>query len=293
MADISILKEILGDEIIRGFSDSSIFEIIVNSDGKLFFESNKGKNFIANVCTRKMRSAISVICDLTNSFISAKNPDISVDLPADFPFLGARANLVIPPMVKSASLTIRKHSNHSSDLESALASGVLDSDSFEIIKNAIGNYENIVIAGKPQSGKTTLVRAILNSLKDYSNIKDRVLVLEETREIGVDLEDVEYLQTIESVRDMTDLTRSSVRMRPNRIIVGEVRDSSAYGMLQAWNTGSSGGICTIHANSCVSIPQRLIDLCKGGGTDNVESLIALTMNILVFIEHDINTRALD
>ncbi|GGF93777.1 MULTISPECIES: ATPase, T2SS/T4P/T4SS family [Cysteiniphilum] len=288
--DIVLLKEILGNEIMSAFADENIFEIIVNSDGRLIVEDNTGKHHIADLEPVRIRNAISVICQVTNQYVSKKNSDVSLELPKIAPFNGARAQLLIPPTVKAASMTIRKHNVVSLTLHDALSSEVIDGDVFNILKEAISSYRNIIICGKAQSGKTTLVRAMLNSLKEFSNHKDRILILEETREIELDVEDKEYLQTTQGIRTMTDLASKTVRMRGNRLIVGEVRDESAYGMLQVWNTGCPGGISTLHANSPETTPQRLVDLCSPVSSQP-HALIAIAVDLIVFIEHDSTVKA--
>jgi len=291
MNELNLLQQTLGADIMRAFSDESVSEIIVNPDSSLIIEDRDDKHFVGKVDPKMTRHSISIMCQIADKYISKESPSATIELPQNAPFFGARAQVKIPPMVKSASMTIRKHLQFKLSLENFLESEVLDSASYELIKNALINYDNILVVGKPKSGKTTLLKAILNSIPKHSNPKDRIIIMEDTAELEIDMEDVENTYTIEDVRSMSDLVKSSVRSRPDRIIVGEVIDGSAYGMLQAWNVGTSGNISTIHANSCEHTPQRLIDLCHMAGNTSAESLIASTIQTIVFIEKDITSPA--
>lgn len=286
MNEIQLLKETFGQEIMQAFARQDVSEIMVNPDNRLIIEDKAGKHVVGQCDPLQTRHAISVLCQLSDRYISQQDPSLTIALPDTAPFYGARAQVMIPPMVKHAAMTIRKHLKVHLTLDDFLSSGVIDEKAFSLIKNALINYQNILIAGQPKSGKTTLTKAILNSLPQYCNPKDRILVLEDTPEIDLDIEDVLHTTTEKGVRTMSDLVSNAVRSRPDRIIVGEVIDGAAYGLLQAWNTGCPGGISTLHANSCQATLQRLIDLCLLGGNAAPHGLIETTVQLIIFIEKD-------
>jgi type IV secretion system protein VirB11 len=140
---------------------------------------------------------------------------------------------------------------------------------------------NIVVAGGTSSGKTTLVNALL---AEVASLGERVLILEDTRELRCAAEDVVALRTKPGVASLADLVRSTLRLRPDRIIVGEVRGAEALDMLKAWNTGHPGGLTTVHANSAEAALTRLEQLIQEAVVTVPRPLIAEAIDLIVFIK---------
>ncbi|MDA7742533.1 ATPase, T2SS/T4P/T4SS family, partial [Francisellaceae bacterium] len=136
--------------------------------------------------------------------------------------------------------------------------------------------------GGTGSGKTTFSNALLDIL---TGTDDRILVIEDLPELQVRVDDLVTMTTTSHV-SMRDLVKGSLRMRPDRIIIGEVRDGAALDLLKAWNTGHPGGVCTIHANSVESVPYRLEDLIQEAVITVPRSLILQSVDLIVFISRD-------
>lgn len=291
MFDLSLdlFKNVVGQQILECFADKGINEIIVNPNGDLIVEGkDKPKQKIGEVNQSDILHAMGLLAEYRGVYLNADSPKMTVAFPNDYPFAGARVQVVIPPVTQGVSLTIRKHLKRKISLDSYLKDGVCDQKAFDILNEAIRTYQNIIISGKPNAGKTTLTLALLSQIPVVGNPNDRVILIEDKPELIVPVEDIVYMQTTSNI-DIVDLVKCAVGMRFDRVCVGETTDRAAFGMLKAWNTGNTGigagGISTLHANSTKAILQRLIDLCCENNIAPPISLITTVVQLLVHIEN--------
>lgn len=281
--NLDFLSNVFGQQVMAAFSDENVSEIIVNSDGKLILEENEKGKYVAGLANiADIRHAIDIVAQYRRVFLNTENPDISVSLPNDAPFHGARLQALIPPSVPAPSLTIRKHNRKIKALDTFLTQEIITETEYQFLVNAVKNRRNILVSGQPKSGKTTLTTALINQIPIF-HPQDRVLILEDVPELQLITEDTEYLQ-VSTSRSMMNLLRCAMRMRPDRIIVGEVTDGAAHDLLKAWNTGCAGGISTLHANSCRATLQRLVDLSCEKNIPAPITLILESIDVLVHIE---------
>jgi type IV secretion system protein VirB11 len=166
-------------------------------------------------------------------------------------------------------------------LEDYVSQDILKLAHADIIRHAIVSRKNILIAGGTGSGKTTLTNAILNEI---AATQDRVVIIEDTQELQCNADDCVSLRTKEECASMTDLLRATMRLRPDRIVIGEVRGPEALALLKAWNTGHPGGCATLHADSAERALSRLEQLVFEAGISAANRLIAEAVNLIVFIE---------
>ena len=281
--DIEFFKNVAGKNLLSCFESSEINEIIVNSNGDLIIEDKASKRKIDEVNQNDMLHFLSLLAEYRGVYLNKDNPTMCVALPYEKPFSGARIQAIVPPVVNAPSLTIRKHLKREISLDSYVESGTMPQSVYDFLSDSIANYRNIIISGQPNSGKTTLTLACLSQIAKVSNAADRILLLEDKPELLIPMNDVQALVVTNTV-DMTSLVRCAMSMRPDRIIVGEVTDKAALAMLKAWNTGSSGGISTLHANNNRATLQRLLDLCCENKIEPPISLITTTVDVLVHIE---------
>ncbi|MCX7123671.1 MAG: P-type conjugative transfer ATPase TrbB [Gammaproteobacteria bacterium] len=275
---LDMLETACGPTIMGYFNDPSIIEIMLNPNGELFIErltQGKVKTGII-VPLSQSENIIKLVASYKNQVIHEKSPMIATDIP----FLGARFQGWIPPVVTQPTFSIRKRATQIFGLDHYVNKKILSAEQAIFLKEAVLNHKNIIIAGGTSSGKTTFTNALLDIL---SGTQERILVLEDLPELQVLAEDIVTLNTSETV-SMRDLVKGSLRMRPDRIIVGEVRDGAALELLKAWNTGHPGGICTLHANSVESTPYRLEDLIREISISIPHYLITEAIDIVVFIE---------
>jgi P-type conjugative transfer ATPase TrbB len=162
-----------------------------------------------------------------------------------------------------------------------VAACILTPPQAHVLTQAVRERRNIVVAGGTSSGKTTLVNALL---AEVASLQERVVILEDTRELRCAAEDVVALRTKPGVASLADIVRSTLRLRPDRIIVGEVRGAEALDMLKAWNTGHPGGLTTVHANSAEAALTRLEQLVQETVVTVPRPLIAKAIDLVVFIK---------
>lgn len=167
-------------------------------------------------------------------------------------------------------------------IDDYIRDGILHEAHAQVLRDAVDERLNIVVAGGTGSGKTTLAGALINEMVERSDPNERYIIIEDTLEIQCRANNLVQLHTAESA-DMTRLVRTTMRLRPDRIIIGEVRGAEALALLKAWNTGHPGGVTTIHANSARAALTRLSSLVQEAGVPPQPELIAETINLLAFI----------
>jgi type IV secretion system protein VirB11 len=211
--------------------------------------------------------------------INKHSPILEGELPLD----GSRIEGITSPVTKAAALVIRKHSSAVFPMERYVAEKRIDQDSWRYLQDSIRNRKNLLIAGGTGSGKTTFVNAILDALSKLCT-DDRILILEDTVELKCEMENVLAMRTDpQSDTTMQKLVRASLRLRPDRIVVGEVRGGEALDLLKSWNTGHPGGICTIHANSAASSLARMEQLISEVSRTPMKDLIGEAVDVVVFL----------
>jgi len=281
MEDISIrmLKTAMGSEILELFNDKKVIEIMVNPDGKLWVErlGDKAPEFTGSYISEdKIMNFISIIATSTNTTITSEKPILSAELP----LYGSRFEAWIPPIVEKPSFTIRQKATMVYTLDDYVKSGIMTINQKEKINRAVKDRRNILVVGGTGTGKTTLTNAIL---EEIAKGEHRVFILEDTRELQCKAPNTVYLRTSDTM-DMQKLLKSTMRGRPDRIIVGEVRDGAALVLLKAWNTGHNGGISTVHANNAAAGLTRLEQLIQEVIITSQQALIAEAIDIIISIE---------
>jgi type IV secretion system protein VirB11 len=217
--------------------------------------------------------------------VHARAPIVSAELPES----GERFEGLMPPVSLAPCFSIRKPAQVIYRLEDYVTHHIMSVEAAQTLAHAITERRNIVVVGGTSSGKTTLVNALL---AEVAATGERVIILEDTRELQCAAEDCVTLRTKPGVVTLSDLVRSTLRLRPDRIIVGEVRGPEALDMLKAWNTGHPGGITTVHANSGRAALYRLEQLIQEAVISVPRRLIAEAVDLLVFLTGRGNHRKL-
>ena len=276
---VSKLQNALGEHLCVALEDPGVVEIMLNPDGKLFVERLGHGIAAAGKMTRSAaETVIGSVAHVLNSEIDDDRPIVSGELPIG----GHRFEGLLPPVVSGPSFTIRCRGSRLIPLEEYVGTAVMTDRQADVIRSAITSKLNILVAGGTGSGKTTLTNAILAEIVS-SSPDDRLIILEDTAEIQCTAENAVCLHTSDAV-GMSRLLMSTMRLRPDRIIVGEVRDGAALTMLKAWNTGHPGGVATIHSNSARSALQRLEQLTAEASHQPMQSVIGDAVDLIISIE---------
>lgn len=273
------LQDALGERICAALEDPSVVEIMLNPDGRLYIERlGIGIAAAGEMSRGAAEIVIGCVAHVLNSQADNSRPIVSGEIPLG----GHRFEGLLPPVVSGPSFTIRRRASRLIPLDDYVCANVMTSHQARIIRNAIASRLNIVVSGGTGSGKTTLANAVIAEIVAVAP-EDRLLILEDTAEIQCAASNAVALHTSDTV-DMARLLKSTMRLRPDRIIVGEVRDGAALTLLKAWNTGHPGGVTTIHSNSARSVLQRLEQLTAEVSQQSMQAVIGDAVDVIVSIE---------
>lgn len=273
------LQDALGDQLCVALDDATVVEIMLNPDGRLFIERlGHGVAAAGAMTPAAAEVVIGSVAHALQSEADDERPIISGELPIG----GHRFEGLLPPIVSGPAFTIRRRASRLIPLDDYVTSKVMTERQASAIRSAINSRMNIVISGGTGSGKTTLANAIIGEIV-ASAPDDRMVILEDTAEIRCAAENAVSLHTSDTV-DMARLLKSTMRLRPDRIIVGEVRDGAALTLLKAWNTGHPGGVTTIHSNTAMSALRRLEQLTAEASQQPMQEVIGEAVDLVISIE---------
>jgi type IV secretion system protein VirB11 len=284
---VAALKQAMGPVIAAALADRMVVEVMVNPDGKIWVDKiGEGRSFTGqSLASADADRILRLLADHVGEVVTRDRPRVSATLPET----GERFQGAFMPIVPSPAFAIRKRPEVVFTLDDYVEQVIMTAGQAAAIRAAAANRDNLLIVGGTGSGKTTLANAIL---AEPAFATDRVVLIEDTAELQCSAEDKVQMLTkrTEPVVTMTDLVRDTLRLRPDRIIIGEVRDGSALDLLKAWNTGHPGGLATIHANSALEGLTRLEDLI-GEATPRIPyRAITQAINVVIFIERAPNGR---
>lgn len=309
------LKRNLGPGILGGLNNPEIIEVMLNPDGCIWFDY-LGKGMMDSGYTLSSGAAHLVmesVAAMLGFVVTRENPILEGEFPLD----GSRFAGVLPPVVDAPTFAIRKKAirifslddyskptipvskdEHSTDYqkltndyeftnmvnayEDNSKRGIMTIKQAYLLKQAVKNAQNILVIGGTGSGKTTLINALLHEMSILCGA-ERVIIIEDTRELQCAVKNKVMLRTTEFV-DITALLRLTMRLRPDRICVGEVRGKEALALLKAWNSGHSGGSSTIHADSVADGLAKLDEYVQEANVPSKIKLIGRAVHFVVFIE---------
>ena len=273
-----MLRTAMGAAIARALDDPDVVEVLVNPDGHLWVDRHSSGRADAGVALtpQEAERIIRLVASHVRAEANARSPVVSAELPET----GERFEGLLPPVALAPCFAIRKPAGKIFHLTDYVSAEILTPFQASALAGAVEELRNIVIAGGTGSGKTTLANALLS---EVARLEQRVVIIEDTRELKCAARDAVTLRTKPGVATLAELVRSTMRLRPDRIIVGEVRGAEALDMLKAWNTGHPGGITTVHANSPRGALYRLEQLVQEAVVTVPRRLIAEAVDLIVFI----------
>jgi type IV secretion system protein VirB11 len=278
----AMLRTAMGPAIAAALGDPRVIEVMVNPDGALRVDIlGEGRvDTEVRLEPAQVERIIRLVASHARTEVHTASPIVSAELPPHGQGAGERFEGVLPPVSLAPCFSIRKPAAKIYTLLDYVSDGIMSVDTARLLSLAVVDRKNILVAGGTSSGKTTLANALL---AEMAHLDERVIIIEDTRELQCAASDVVALRTRAGSVSMADLVRSTLRLRPDRIIVGEVRGREALDMLKAWNTGHPGGIATVHANSAVSALYRLEQLVQETVVTVPRRLIAEAIDMVVFI----------
>ncbi|MGQ2948331.1 MAG: P-type conjugative transfer ATPase TrbB [Blastomonas fulva] len=282
-----MLRSALGPQIGAWLEEPNITEIMLNPDGRLWID-RLGLGLADTGCVLAAETGeriIRLVAHHVGAEVHPGAPRVSAELPGS----GERFEGLVPPVVAAPSFAIRKPASTVFTLEAYARAGIMSPVSAAALADAVANRANILVAGGTSSGKTTLANALL---AEVAKRCDRVVLIEDTRELQCAAPNLVGLRTKEGVASLSDLVRSALRLRPDRIPIGEVRGAEALDLLKAWGTGHPGGVGTIHAGSALGTLRRLEQLIQETVVTVPRALIAETIDIIAVLVRDAAGRRL-
>jgi P-type conjugative transfer ATPase TrbB len=273
-----MLRSALGPAIAAYLEDPSVVEVMLNPDGRLWIDrlssglQNSGETLAAADGERIVR----LVAHSVGAEVHAGAPRVSAELPET----GERFEGLLPPVVVAPTFAIRKPAVAVFTLEDYVARGVMTKQQADALRNAVAARKNILVAGGTSTGKTTLTNALL---AEIARTSDRVVLIEDTRELQCKAPNLVALRTRDGVISLSDLVRASLRLRPDRIPIGEVRGAEALELVKAWGTGHPGGVGTIHAGTALGALRRLEQLIQEAVVTVPRALIAETIDVIAVL----------
>jgi type IV secretion system protein VirB11 len=282
-----MLRTALGPSIAAWLDDPAVIEVMLNPDGRLWLDrlgegiSDTGMTLFAADGERIVR----LVAHHVGVEVHASSPRVSAELPEG----GERFEGLLPPVVAAPAFAIRKPAVAVFTLDEYAEAGIMSPAEAAALRDGVQTRANILVAGGTGSGKTTLVNALL---AEVAKTADRIVLIEDTRELQCAAPNLVAMRTKDGVVSLSDLVRSSLRLRPDRIPIGEVRGAEALDLLKAWGTGHPGGIGTIHAGTALGALRRMEQLIQEAVVTVPRALLAETIELVAVLARDGHGRRL-
>ena len=273
-----MLRTALGPAIAVWLEDPVVVEVMLNPDGRLWVDRLTGG--LVDTGERLAAADGERIVRLVAHHVGAEVHPASPRVSAELPETGERFEGLLPPVVTAPVFAIRKPAVAVFSLDDYVAAGIMAGVQADALREAVRERRNILVAGGTSTGKTTLTNALL---AEVAKTTDRVVLIEDTRELQCKSPNLVALRTKDGVASLSDLVRSSLRLRPDRIPIGEVRGAEALDLLKAWGTGHPGGIGTIHAGTALGTLRRLEQLIQEAVITVPRALIAETIDVIAVL----------
>ncbi|WP_336718086.1 P-type conjugative transfer ATPase TrbB [Asaia bogorensis] len=272
-----MLRTAMGGAITGQLADPAVVEVMLNPDGRLWVDrlsdglSDTG-DWIAPADAERI---VRLVAHHVGAEVHEGAPRVSAELPT-----GERFEGLLPPVVTAPSFAIRKPAVAVFTLDDYVAAGIMTAGQAAFLRRAVAERKNILVAGGTSTGKTTLVNALL---AEVAKTGDRVVLIEDTRELQCTAPNLIALRTREGVITLSELVRSGLRLRPDRIPIGEVRGAEALDLVKAWGTGHPGGVGTLHAGSVLAALYRLEQLIQEAVVTVPRAMIAETIDVIAVL----------
>ena len=276
---VRMLRTAMGPVIAAALEDPDVVEIMLNPDGSLWIDRlSTGRTPMGVMLpAQDGERIIRLVAAHVGAEVHAGKPLLTAEVPET----GERFEGILPPASpRGPAFSLRKRAIGVIGLDRYVGDGILTAEQVVFLRRAVHERKNILIAGGTSTGKTTLANALL---AEVALTGDRVLLLEDTVELQCAARDHVALRTLPGLVSLADLVRTTMRFRPDRVIVGEVRGGEALDMIKVWGTGHPGGIATLHASSPNGALLRIEQLILEVALTPPRALIAEAIDVIVYI----------
>jgi type IV secretion system protein VirB11 len=273
-----MLRTALGPLLLARLEDPGVAEVMLNPDGRVWVDRFEGGLAEAGLVLSAAdgERILRLVAHHVGAEIHAGRPRLAAELPGT----GERFEGLMPPLVAGPAFSLRKPASRVFPLSDYVAVGVMSVEQAELLAASVRDRDNILVVGPTSSGKTTLVNALLAEVAAGG---DRVVMIEDVRELQCAAPNLVALRTGEGTATLGELVRSALRLRPDRIIIGEVRGAEALDLIKAWGTGHPGGVGTLHAGSSLGALLRLEQLIQEAVVTVPRALIADTVDLIAVL----------
>jgi P-type conjugative transfer ATPase TrbB len=273
-----MLRTALGPLIAAHMEDATIVEIMLNPDGRLWVDRLSGglEDTGSRISPADAERIVRLVAHHVGAEVHAGMPRVSAELPES----GERFEGLVPPVVAAPCFAIRRPAIAVFSLDDYVQAEIMSWAQADVLRRAVRDRKNVLVAGGTSTGKTTLVNALL---AEVAKTRDRVVLIEDTRELQCAAANLVALRTKDGAASLSDLVRSALRLRPDRIPIGEVRGAEALDLLKAWGTGHPGGVGTLHAGSALGALRRLEQLIQEAVVTVPRALIAETVELIAVL----------
>lgn len=282
-----MLRSAFGSKILAWLEDPVVIEVMLNPDGRVWVD-RLGEGLAdtgANLTAADGERIVRLVAHHVGVEVHAGAPRVSAELPDG----GERFEGLLPPVVPAPAFAIRKPAVAVFTLTDYADAGIMSDRQAAMLATAVHDRQNILVAGGTGTGKTTLTNALL---AEVAKTNDRVVLIEDTRELQCSASNLVAMRTKDGVASLADLVRSALRLRPDRIPIGEVRGAEALDLVKAWGTGHPGGIGTIHAGSGRGALRRLEQLIQEAVVSVPRAMIAETIDLVAVLAREGHGRRL-
>ncbi len=261
--------------------DPSVVELSANQNGAVYVERlGQNPEHLGHLDAVARERIIRFCATESGIPVTEDSPIVSAKMPQT----GYRFEGVKPPASEAPLFSIRFHASRVLKMADYVGQEVVSQPQADFLLDAVRSHKNIIVAGGTASGKTTFLNMLIGEL-DSAEHDERLVIIEDTPEIQTQTKNAVFLKTTKTI-DMTRLLASSLRLRPDRIIVGEVRDGAALALIKAWNTGHPGGLTSVHANSALAALSRIDLLIREASAMPLPEVIGLGVDVVVFIKKE-------
>jgi len=274
-----MLQTAFGEPIMERLRDPDVLEVMLNPDGSVWLDrlSSGLESTGDRIAASDGERIIRLVAHHVGAEVDEDRPRVSAELPDG----GERFEGLLPPIVSGPAFAIRKPAVAIFSLDDYVAAGVMPAAAAERLRQAVIDRRNILVVGGTSTGKTTLVNALLAVIAASS---DRIILIEDTRELQCAAPNLIAMRTRAGAVSLSDLVRSALRLRPDRIPIGEVRGPEALDLIKAWGTGHPGGVGTLHAGSARGALHRLEQLIQEAVVTVPRPLIADTIDLIAVLD---------